>query len=321
MIRFVKAYVKSMRLYYAFITGIAGWIGVSFYHFNSPESVNYYRSAIILVMLFLGWGINQIINDYLGLPEDRTNAPHRPMVTGELHPKAALTVSIVLLVGMSAVSYCLNPWAIVPVIIGVLLNVLYEYAKAWSLLGNVVFGMSIAMCTLYGFFAAGPLPDPVFTSHRISGLVLVAILNGVMTYYTYFKDYKGDRRAGKRTFVVKHGLNTARYAGIIGAFLPTSAFLICHYMEWLPMRDVLFKEHFIFCGVMTVFLQIWTAVLFFRHPVGEGTYFGLVTNIRACVAGQVALIAIFNGTLALYLLCSSYVFIGFLFDLYKDTRA
>lgn len=26
MIRFVRAYVKSMRLYYAFITGIAGWI-------------------------------------------------------------------------------------------------------------------------------------------------------------------------------------------------------------------------------------------------------------------------------------------------------
>lgn len=152
-------------------------------------------------------------------------------------------------------------------------------------------------------------------------MVLVAILNGLMTYYTYFKDYKGDRRAGKRTFVVKYGLNAARYAGILGAFLPTFAFLICHYMEWLPMRDILFKEHFIFCGVMTVFLQIWTAVLFFRHPVGEGTYFGLVTNIRACVAGQIAIIAMFNGTLALYLFCASYVLIGFLFDLYKDTRA
>ncbi len=47
----------------------------------------------------------------------------------------------------------------------------------------------------------------------------------------------------------------------------------------------------------------------------------LVTNFRACVAGQVALIAIFNGTLALYLLLASYVFIGFLFDLYRDPRA
>jgi hypothetical protein len=39
------------------------------------------------------------------------------------------------------------------------------------------------------------------------------------------------------------------------------------------------------------------------------------------VAGQIALIAIFNGTLALYLLSASYIFIGFLFNLYKDARS
>ena len=73
--------------------------------------------------------------------------------------------------------------------------------------------------------------------------------------------------------------------------------------------------------MITVFLQFWTAVLFLRHPAGERTYFSLVTNVRACVAGQIALIAIFNGTLALYLLSASYVFIGFLFDLHQDARS
>ena len=66
--RFVFAYIKSMRLYYAFVTGIAGWLGVSFYNFCMPDNFNYTRSGIILVMLFLSWGVNQIINDYLGLP-------------------------------------------------------------------------------------------------------------------------------------------------------------------------------------------------------------------------------------------------------------
>ena len=61
---FVRAYIKSMRLYYAFITGIAGWIGVSFYNFCMPEHADAVRSGLILVMLFLSWGINQIINDY-----------------------------------------------------------------------------------------------------------------------------------------------------------------------------------------------------------------------------------------------------------------
>ncbi|MCE5197980.1 MAG: UbiA family prenyltransferase [Armatimonadota bacterium] len=218
---FARAYIKSTRLYYAFVTGIAGWVGVSSYHWLMPGHVNYTRSSIILAMLFLSWGINQIFNDYLGLPEDRINAPNRPMVTGELNAKWSLWLSSALLIGVLIVSFYLNPWSLIPVIAGVLLNILYEYAKAWSLIGNLIFGLSIAMCTAYGFLAAGPNPDPVFTSNRICAFVLVAILNGLMTYYTYFKDYEGDKSAGKRTFIVKHGLKVARQAGIVGAFLPT----------------------------------------------------------------------------------------------------
>lgn len=319
--KFTYAYIKSMRLYYAFITGIAGWIGVAFYKFCQPQNYDHIRGILILAMLFLGWGINQIINDYLGLPEDRINAPNRPMVTGELNANTALILSLLLMAGVAIISYYLNPWSVIPVVLGVLLNTLYEYAKAWSLLGNAIFGLSIAMCTAYGFLAAGPLPEPVITSNRVSVFFLVALLNGLMTYYTYFKDYHGDAAAGKQTFHVRHGLTAARYAGVCGAFLPTITFLVFHLTGWLPIEDILFKRDFVFCGVITVFLQLWTAVQYFRHPLGTQTYFGLATNIRACVAGQITLIAIFNGTLALYLLSASYVFIGFLFHLYKDAKA
>ena len=74
---------------------------------------------------------------------------------------------------------------------------------------------------------------------------------------------------------MKYGLTVARYAGLVAAILPTLAFFFFHYMGWLPMGDVLFRRDFIFCGVMTIFLQMWTATLFFRNPVGEQTYFAL----------------------------------------------
>ncbi len=48
--------------------------------------------------------------------------------------------------------------------------------------------------------------EPICTSSSISVFVLVAVLNGLMTYYTYFKDCVGDKAAGKKTFVVKSGL-------------------------------------------------------------------------------------------------------------------
>ncbi|MBM4147606.1 MAG: ubiquinone biosynthesis protein UbiA [Lentisphaerae bacterium] len=318
---FIFAYIRSMRLYFSFVTGIAGWIGVSFYDFCCPGAGGAGRKALILGMLFLSYGVNQVINDFFGLKEDRINAPNRPMVTGELNPGAAMLVSVGLLFLVGAVSWFLEPWSVVPAVIGVLLNILYEYAKAWSLVGNAVFGLSIATCMAYGFLASGPPPTPLFTSNRISAFALVALINALMTYYTYFKDYRGDRAAGKKTFVVKYGLNAARYAGVAGAFLPTLLFVLLHSLGWLPLGDVLFMRDFVFCAVMTLFLQLWTAVLYFRHPLGDRTYFSLVTNIRACVAGQVTMIAIFNGTLALYLLTASYVFIGFLFDLHKDARS
>jgi len=319
--RFTTAYIKSMRLYYAFVTGIAGWIGVSFYSYLVPGQTGAARSIGILALLFLSWGINQIFNDYFGLPEDRINAPHRPMVTGELHPELAAAVSAVLMLGVMVFSWFLNPWSVIPIILGVLLNILYEYAKAWSLLGNLIFGLSIAMCTIYGFLASGPAPSPAFTTNRVSVFILVTVMNGLMTYFTYFKDYTGDKAAGKFTFIVRHGLETARIAGVIGTFLPTILFFFFIWIDWIPKGDILYAQNFIFCGVMTIFLQFWTAALYYLHPLGKRTYFSLVTNIRACVAGQITLIAIFNGTLALYLFAASYVFIGFLFDLYKDARS
>lgn len=318
---FLRAYTKSMRLYYAFVTGIAGWVGVSFYTYTQPSEASAVRSAAILAVLFLAWGTNQIVNDYLGLAEDRVNAPNRPMVTGELPALPALGLSAVLMLAILAVSCVLNPWAAVPIVAGVLLNVLYEYAKAWSLIGNAVFGLSIASCTVYGFLASGPLPTPAFTQYRLAAVLIVALLNGLMTYFTYFKDYHGDLAAGKRTFVVKHGLRTARYVGVVGAFLPTLLLLAVHFLGWLPLAEQIHKTEFAFCATVTIFLQLWTAILYFRYPTGERTYTSLATNTRACVAGQVTLIAVFNGPLALYLLAASYILIGFLFDFHRDAQA
>ena len=321
MFAFVRAYVKSMRLYYAFVTGIAGWIGVSFYQFIDPEAVSFAKGGLILTMLFLSWGINQIVNDYFGLAEDRINAPNRPMVTGELPPGPALAVTAVLLIAVSGVSWLLNPWAVVPVVVGVLLNVLYEYAKSWSLWGNLVFGLSISMCTIYGFLASGPVPEPLVTANRVCGVGLVVLFNGLMTYFTYFKDYTGDKKAGKRTFIVRHGIGVARYAGVAGAALTCLLLVAIVLLDGIPREDILFMDHFLFCAAIAFFLQGWTAWLFYTKPRGEETYFSLATNIRACVAGQITLIAIFNGPLALFLMNASYIFIGFLFGLHKDAKA
>jgi len=277
------------------------------------------KKIIILVILFLAWGINQIINDYLGRAEDRINAPERPMVSGELHPRWALALSISMLAGSFLITwFYLEPVAIYPLMIGVILNILYEFGKGRGLLGNILFGLMIAMCGLFGFMASGPL-ETIFTKSRISALVFIALLNGLMTYYTYFKDFVGDKATGKRTIVVKYGLERNRYIAIFAAFLPSILFIIGYF--GFKSFEIELNRTFVILGYLTIFLQIWTGWLYYKNPKGEMTYYSLVTNFRACTCGQTAIIALFNPVLGMFLFLICYVFVGFLFNLHTNIKA
>ena len=77
---------------------------------------------------------------------------------------------------------------------------------------------------------------------------------------------------------------------------------------------------FIILGSLTVFLQLWTGMLYYRYPSGPRAYDSLVTNFRACTCGQAALISRFNPDLAVWLFIFSYIFVGFLFDFHRDHK-
>jgi geranylgeranylglycerol-phosphate geranylgeranyltransferase len=324
MITFIRAYIKSMRLYYSFVTGMAGWLGVAYYEYLATNPLEHSieivpspeKKLVILALLFLSWGINQIINDYLGLKEDRINAPHRPMVTGELNPRAAVLVSLALIAVSAAITWLfLEPIAIIFLLAGVLLNVFYEYAKGHGILGNIVFGLMITMAPLFGGYASGPTDSTVLLPHRISVLILVWVMNGLMTYYTYFKDHRGDEAAGKRTLVVLCGLEKSRWISIASAFLPTVVFMV---LRATGLHQAPLNSTFLILGGLTVFLQVWTGVLYYRFASGPGAYASLITNFRACTCGQATLVAIFNPDLAIWLFIFSYIFVGFLFDFHRD---
>ncbi len=327
MLKFVKEYVKSMRLYYSFVTGIAGWIGITFYeHAINPQALaagfcapSAPRKIAVLVLSFLGWGINQIINDYLGLAEDRINAPERPMVKGDLNPRKALLVSICLIIASALVTwFCLEPLAVVFLLAGVMLNVLYEKAKGCGLWGNIVFGLMISMVTLYGFSAMGPVGGLLGLSGILPVLALLSTVNGVMTLYTYFKDYAGDRRTGKRTLIVIWGLRKSRVWALSWAFLPLLVFVLLRATNGLSIP---IGSEFILLGALALVLQIRTGTLFFLKPVGRSTYTSLGVNFKACVCAEVALLSLFDPALGVRLFIISYLAVSVLFFLHRNARA
>lgn len=325
LLNFIKQYIKSMRLYYSFVTGIAGWLGFAFYEHIATDfrTVEIFPSvekkALIITMLFLSWGVNQIVNDYLGIKEDKINAPDRPMVTGELNPKGALLLSSILMLFVLAITYFyLEPIAVIPLALGVILNIVYEYSKAYGIWGNIIFGLMITMCTAFGFLAAGPTQSPYFTESRISVLLVVWLMNGLMTFYTYFKDYEGDKAAGKNTIIVKYGIERSRIIAIFSAFLPAILFIIIYNLNFI---EASLNNTFYLLAVLTLFLEVQTGWLYYKNPKGKVTYYSLATNFRACTCGQATFVSLFNQELALILFLISYIFVGFIFNLHSNSRA
>ncbi len=324
---FIKAYIKSMRLYYSFITGMAGLVGISYYQFmayHSEYSAVYEPTPmpeliLILVILFLSWGINQIYNDYLGLEEDRINAPERPMVTGELNSKLAVAVSTFLMIVAFFITWIfLEKLAIIPLVLGVFLNIIYEYAKGHGVWGNIIFGLMISACTMFGFFAAGPVDLATFDPGPVLLLLFVALINGLMTFYTYFKDYTGDKAAGKKTLIVKFGLEKSQKISFLASFLPLTVFIIVYFgfNSW----DFSLNGIFIELGLLSTGLQIWTGYLFFINPKGELAYFSLAMNFRACACSESAIIALFNPALGVLLFLMSFFLIGLLFNFHSNIK-
>ena len=144
------------------------------------------------------------------------------------------------------------------------------------------------------------------------------------THYQYIgdkhaaKDYAGDKAANKKTIVVKYGIEKSRILAVVSAFLPSLLFLA---IQALDLIEADLNKTFILLALLTVFLQLWTGLLYYQNPQGQMTYYSLATNFRACTCGQATLIALFNPELALLLFLFSYIFVGFLFDLHSNRKA
>ncbi|MBN2440385.1 MAG: hypothetical protein JXJ04_03540 [Spirochaetales bacterium] len=54
-----------------------------------------------------------------------------------------------------------------------------------------------------------------------------------MTFYTYFKDYNGDKQAGKKTIIVIFGLEKSKVIALISAFIPIIVFIFLQSIKIL----------------------------------------------------------------------------------------
>ena len=199
MKEFLYNYLRSMRLYYCFVSGTTTLAGVAFYHILSGKPWGW-RDAVILSCGFFAWGINQIFNDYFDLESDRINAPCRPMAAGKLDIKKALLLSTVLMLILGGASLAVAPAALPAVIVGAVLNLLYSKLKSIPVVNCLVYGASLSCCAWFGYAGlCGTNWEKAFSPDALIVSLLVLPIHVFMCSISYYKDKEGDRAAGVRT--------------------------------------------------------------------------------------------------------------------------
>ena len=235
MLRFLYYYLRSMRLYYGFVTATTVLAGLCLAHGNYNElklswTLNdlpwTLRDAALLAMRFFAWGFNQIFSDWCDRKEDAINAPHRPMVTGALKPLPAFAVSIAGLTAIAAVGYLMSPWTLAFLALGGALNIAYSLLKRVPVLNCLVYACAISCCAL---FAIAGMAKRCPTLDEF-GFVAAWILpvHFLMCHNSYYKDVKGDREAGVRTLQTSYHKYVAELVSIAFVGLAIFAAGIMH---------------------------------------------------------------------------------------------
>ena len=218
MLKFFYYYLRSMRLYYGFVTATTVLVGLCLVRFGTGGAGAWtVRDDALLAMGFLSWGFNQIFSDWCDRKEDAINAPHRPMVTGALKPLPAFAVSAAGLAAIAVAGYLMSPWTLAFLTLGGALNIAYSLLKRVPVLNCLVYACAISCCALFAIAGvAGRAPNGGELSF-VAIFVLPAHL--LMCHNSYYKDIAGDRAAGVRTLQIF----LPRLARAVSGCLPCAA--------------------------------------------------------------------------------------------------
>ncbi len=198
MLKFLYYYLRSMRLYYGFVTATTVLVGLCLVRLGTGGAGAWtVRDDALLAMGFLSWGFNQIFSDWCDRKEDAINAPHRPMVTGALKPLPAFAVSAAGLAAIAVAGYLLSPWTLAFLTLGGALNIAYSLLKRVPVLNCLVYAAAISCCALFAI-AGMANRCPTLDEFGFVAAWIVPV-HFLMCHNSYYKDVKGDRAAGVRT--------------------------------------------------------------------------------------------------------------------------
>ncbi|MHA1893649.1 MAG: UbiA family prenyltransferase [Candidatus Helarchaeota archaeon] len=226
----VKSVLKNLRL----LRSLHFILMIFFGNFFSYD-FEIFNSIIGMIVIFLAWQFNVIINDIYDVEIDKMTNKERPLIEGVLTVKSYKIIAIVFL-SISVIICCsfLGMLSLIFLILYVLSG--YFYSAPPLRLRNRIFatvfiGFWSLMAFYIGFFSSSSFIQ--YREFVLSILILSALSLG--TVVKDYKDYEGDKLNNINTIFTKYGLETG--SKICSIFLLITflipLFLIYHFFDFL----------------------------------------------------------------------------------------
>ncbi|MFQ6677333.1 MAG: geranylgeranylglycerol-phosphate geranylgeranyltransferase [Fidelibacterota bacterium] len=179
---------------------------------------SFYETKTLLITIGVVVCYNAAANAYNDVKDykaDTVNRPKRPLVTGHVKIKTAMSLAVILFVAGSIFAFGLPMIARV-IAIGISMPIMIIYSgslKGTPLIGNASIALILGLAFIFAGAAFNNIEPMIIPALLAFGLTFVRELVKDMA------DIEGDTKAGLNTFPVKFGMRKSGYITITAAFI------------------------------------------------------------------------------------------------------
>ncbi len=258
-----------MRPYLAFVSGVAGLVGLAFI-----ENVSTQKVILGFVPLFFSYGFGQALTDCFQIDTDAISSPYRPLTRGVISRKQVLAVSLAGLLASASVMAYLNLKILFLGLLAVLGLLTYTKLKRTWWGGPPWNSWIVALLPVMGRLVdkGYRIPETVHSIPFRSAILTIffGYANFVLT--GYFKDISADRQTNYRTFPVVFGWHKG--AIVSDLLAAVTAFFAATTLFSIRALNLLAGALFVAACVLSLYAQIKI------HRIKEEREtFGPITNV------------------------------------------
>jgi geranylgeranylglycerol-phosphate geranylgeranyltransferase len=179
-----------------------------------------------------------VANDVYDVEIDKVNSPQRPLPSGTVKTRNAVTLAVALSAAAIGFSALLNLWTFLTALLALALMIYYNTrGKKTGLLGNAVVSFNVALPFFYGGLAVNSISRLLFIFSVVAFLANFGreVAKGIA-------DMNGDSLRQVRTLAVVRGTKSAAFASaglfvaaVLFSFLPP----ILERVSWLYFPPVI----------------------------------------------------------------------------------